>query len=165
MNGSRKAFYLFLALILPGLVFLFLKYFGKNEFAVEPLFVKEAPVSMTGCDAITLPYSLPDSIRKPLFREQDSLSLILFGALKGNTMESQWKRVQQELRTDPVQFLHRADTTETTQTLRQCTFLLREPFEAVLVDRRGVIRGQYDLADREDTDRLITEVIIILKKY
>lgn len=165
MNGSRKALYLFLALILPGLVFLFLKYFGKNEFAVEPLFVKEAPAPVAGCGTITLPYSLSDSVIKPLFRERDSLSLILFGALTSNTMESQWKRVQQELIETPVQFLHYADTSVATQTLSQCTFLLREPFDAVLVDRRGVIRGQYNLADREDADRLITEVIIILKKY
>lgn len=165
MNGSRKALYLFLALILPGLVFLFLKYFGKNEFAVEPLFVKEAPAPVAGCGTVTLPYSLPDSVIKPLFREQDSLSLILFGALTSNTMESQWKRTQQELGANPVQFLHYVDTSRTTQTLSQCTFLLREPFDAVLVDRNGVIRGQYDLADREDADRLITEVIIILKKY
>lgn len=165
MNGSRKALYLFLALILPGLVFVFLKYFGKNEFAVEPLFVHEVPAQVSGCGKVTIPYLLPDSIVVPLFREADSLSLILFGALKGDVIESQWKRVQKEINGDPVQFLNYADTSATEHTLRQCTFLLREPFDAVLVDRRGVIRGQYDFSDREEADRLITEVTIILKKY
>jgi hypothetical protein len=42
---------------------------------------------------------------------------------------------------------------------------LAEPFDAVLVDSKRRIRGQYDLKDRDEVDRLITEVAIIFKQY
>jgi hypothetical protein len=48
---------------------------------------------------------------------------------------------------------------------KKCVFLLKEPFDLVMVDRAGVIRGQYTSNDREEVDRLIMEITIILKRY
>lgn len=161
----RKGIYLFIAFVLPGLLFVFLKYFGKNEFHVEPLFVVEGPAPVTECGAVILPYFVPDSVMKPLLAETDSLALILFDGLSDAVTNTQWNRMQREVQGGVVHFKHYADTSASERLMRQCSFLLREPFNAVLVDRSGVIRGQYNLADREEADRLIMEVAIILKKY
>lgn len=164
MNGSRKVIYLFLALILPGLVFMFLKYFGENEFAVEPLFVKEVPAPAEGCMPVLFPYQVPDSVKSRFISPGDSLVLIQYGLNEG-VSASQWRRVLNEYKTEAIHFVVEPDTTQTAQKTMKCSFLLREPFNGVLVDRRGVIRGQYDFSDREDVDRLIMEIAIILKKY
>ena len=42
---------------------------------------------------------------------------------------------------------------------------MREQFDLVLLDNEGTIRGQYVSDDREEMDRLITELSILLKKY
>jgi len=48
---------------------------------------------------------------------------------------------------------------------KNCVLFLKGPADMVVVDRRGRLRGQYILADREEVDRLLTEVSIILKRY
>ena len=52
-----------------------------------------------------------------------------------------------------------------TESVRKCIFFLDEEVNVVMLDTRGAIRGQYSAADRDDTDRLLTEITIILKKY
>jgi len=51
------------------------------------------------------------------------------------------------------------------QAWKTCIFLLKKPYDVVLIDRKGLIRGQFVSDNREEIDRLITEVDIILKKY
>ena len=47
--------------------------------------------------------------------------------------------------------------------LKECVFLLNESYDMVLVDKYGFIRGQYLSSDRDELDRLIMEVAIILE--
>ena len=76
-RGS-KGILLFLALLLPICIFLFLKFFGKNEFAVEPLFT-EGKASDETCFPVSYPYVVSDSVMKDYPLGNDSLLLLYFG--------------------------------------------------------------------------------------
>lgn len=161
---QKKTIFLFLALILPICIFLFLKFFGKNEFAVQPLYVDAYPEVQEGCMAITmLPYYIPDSIRSQLPFKKDSLVIVSFGEMNIESA-NQMKRIREEFIHDPVELLSLPSSDEL-RLWRNCIFFLKEPFDLVLVDRSGAIRGQYVSGDREEVDRLLMELTIILKKY
>jgi hypothetical protein len=51
------------------------------------------------------------------------------------------------------------------ESLRRCIFFLDSARDVVMIDRKGAIRGQYTAADRDEMDRMLTEITIILKKY
>ncbi|HEY9045452.1 MAG TPA: hypothetical protein VIN08_06130 [Ohtaekwangia sp.] len=162
MKGT-KAVFLFLAFLLPICIFLFLKFFGKNEFAVPPLFTEELPEILPGCQPVTLPYHIPDSTLASLTFANDSLVLIKFGK-PDKEAATQLKRIDEEVG-QGLQYKTMEETEAGFTTQKKCTFLLKEPFDLVLVDRKGTIRGQYVANDREEVDRLLTEAAIILKKY
>jgi hypothetical protein len=163
MKGKQLIF-LLIALVLPGCVFVFLKMFGKNEFAVEPLYSAVAPEVPAGCSPVTVPYQVPDSIVKQLDFRQDSLVLVALGDLTADGI-TQLKRVDEEYSTDPIRQTVIGSSDPRMSSWKQCIFFLKEPFDLVLVDREGALRGQYSSNDREDVDRLLTEITIILKKY
>jgi len=159
----KKAVFLFLALVFPICIFLFLKFFGKNEFNVQPLYTTEYPAIEAGCRAVKIPYSVPDSVMIQLPFENADLLLLKFGS-PGSESANQIRRIQEEFTNDPVKVFVGTDTQQTIS-WRRCVFFLKEPFDLVLVDRQGVIRGQYTSDDREEVDRLVTELSILLKKY
>jgi hypothetical protein len=185
----KKSIYLFLALLLPIAVFLFLKFYGKNEFEVKPLF-QTAPELVEVCENVqyTLPYTVADSVLEYFkWRNQDSLTLIVFmDSVKENQHEIsvQLTRVMTELpesgyrivSVHPEFYGERATATNQDTTVihvheadylmyKQCAFLLHDPNHALLVDSKKRIRGQYDLGNRDDADRLIVEMKIIGKHY
>jgi hypothetical protein len=160
---KQKALFLFLALILPICIFIFLKLFGKNEFAVQPLYSDTYPDSGDCKISVTLPYSIPDSVSRQLPLSKDSLVLIVFGEMNVDAT-NQLKRIETEFGDDPMALFF-VSSPEKSVYWRKCVFFLKDPFDLVLVDRNGVIRGEYQSDDREDVDRLLTEVTIILKKY
>ena len=49
--------------------------------------------------------------------------------------------------------------------LKKCVFFLKDRYDLVLVDRAGLIRGEYISDDREEVDRLLMELAILFKKY
>ncbi|MBL0739745.1 hypothetical protein [Chryseolinea lacunae] len=158
----NKAIFLFLALLLPILIFLFLKFFGKNEFAVPPLYTQTYPETLGPCAPVkTLPYRIADSVQTKLPFGNDSLVLVSFGTLSKEA-DNQMKRVKGVFEKDPVAYLH---IDNDASPWKQCVFFLKPPFNLALVDRKGALRGQYEAADLDEMDRLITELTIILKKY
>ncbi|HYG19437.1 MAG TPA: hypothetical protein VD816_10935, partial [Ohtaekwangia sp.] len=74
-------------------------------------------------------------------------------------------RITDNFAADPVHITYFNTKAPADSTIRSCIFFLKEPFDVVLVDRKGRIRGEYDADDRDEIDRLITEITIILKKY
>jgi len=164
MKGKKQLIYLAIALILPGSVFVFLKMFGKNEFAVEPLYATVAPEVPAGCSSVTVPYHVPDNIVGQLNFLHDSLVLVVFGSPTFYGV-NQLKRVDEQYKTDPLHQFVIGNDDPRIASWKKCIFFLKEPFDLVLVDRKGVLRGQYISKDREDVDRLLTEITIILKKY
>ena len=92
---NKKLIFLFIALLLPGLIYTFLKMFGSNTFAVAPLF-QDQVTALAGCPAVSAPYVLPGNVFNMLSStsEHDSLLLIFYkideatlGATAGNINE------------------------------------------------------------------------------
>ncbi|MBA4056955.1 MAG: hypothetical protein C0490_19730, partial [Marivirga sp.] len=139
---KQKVVFLFLALILPICIFIFLKLFGRNEFAVPPLYSDTYPDQGDCKDSIKLPYSIPDSIHSQLPLIQDSLVLIAFGEMSIGS-NNQIKRIETEFGSDPLALFY-ATSSERYLFWKKCIFFLKDPLDLVLVDRSGVIRGQYE---------------------
>lgn len=158
----KKTLFLLLALLLPIAVFLFLKIFGKNEFAVPPLYSNAMPDVPKGCSSVIIPYHIPDSVLQSLAISQDSLGLIWFGSLADERLK-QYKKITEAYNDDPIVNINL--DSEPAQRLAKCVFFLKSPHDMVLVDKRGLIRGQYVSSDRDEIDRLKIEIDIILKKY
>jgi len=164
VNKNRKALVLVAAFMLPVVVFLFLKTFGRNEFAVEPLYEKELPPGLSDCGEFTLPYRIPQPVLEALqIPGSDSLSLVLFSRETPDEA-TQLKRVKEEIGV-PLNWFVVVDTATRSTDWKRCVFLLEGEQNVALVDTKRRLRGQYALTDREDTDRLITELTIILKHY
>lgn len=161
MNRT-KALFLFLALILPVCIFVFLRIFGRNEFNVEPLFSNEAPTALNECQAVSAPYFLPDTIKSLLPFGKDSLLVIAFEG--DSNLANPTKRIKEEIQNLNVGFLT-LPRSERHLFWKRCVFFLQESQDVVAVDVKGRIRGQYTSADREDVDRLLTELTILLKRY
>jgi len=161
----RKLIFLTLALLLPVAVFVFLKIFGRNEFNVPPLHQEGEIEVPSNCNfAYTSPYSIPDSIINNLkLRTQDSLYVIYFDPSLNTAM----KRVGAESRWWSVKILSASSFSRGSdlRVIRECVFLMKPPASVTLVDHRNRIRGYYDGADRDEVDRLIVEMKIILKQY
>ena len=163
---GKKGIFLFVALLLPGVIFVFLKMFGKNEFGVEVMFEKEKPEAVAGCSEVALPYRVSHDVVKEVLPGRDSLVLIWFAKSSANTHAlTEIGQLKNDLVSDPVKVVLVAESDARFNDWYGCRFLMRAPLDAVLMDRRGAIRGQYELADRDEADRLRTEITIILKKY
>lgn len=157
---STKALFLFLALILPICIFIFLKFFGRNEFEVKPLFEDSPPKLFPGCQQVGVPYVVADSIKAQLELVNDSLVVVAFNTAG----ENQLRRIKQEIANLPVGLLTLPES-ERHLFWKRCVFLMNEPLDLVLIDAKGRLRGQYVSSDRDEVDRLLTEVTIILKRY
>ena len=158
---SRQLLLLLIALLFPSCIFIFLKIFGKNRFDVPPMFVDAVTQSAGACDVnYQFPYQVADSVLKHVGLEENHALYVYFDS---GESERVFTRVEDRYKNDPVAGTHLDP--ERDAFLKQCIFLLEEPFNAVLVDRNGVIRGQYDLHERDEVDRLITEIAILLEKY
>jgi hypothetical protein len=188
----QKVLFLFLALLLPVVIFIFLKSFGKNEFAVQPLFqdAVESPVDCENFQYHT-PYVIKDSSFSRIFDHDhyvnDTISLVVIeeDSESHNRLRSHLYRIIKEGRVSRVIFMTERIDTEVTkasstistawstvrtaperlQEYARCIFLLKPTDNVLIVDSKMRIRGQYNLLDREDADRLIMEMLIIQKQY
>jgi hypothetical protein len=162
---SKKGLFLLLALIVPLLVFCFLKFFGKNEFVVEPLFQTGESKTPAGCQ-IQIPYIISDSIYSALKQghEDDSLLIVLYERYSKDltTSETQLDRVKEAFQLGTGLGLHHISNPD--ESIR-CGLVLKPSLDLVLVDAKKRIRGQYNSNDRDEVDRLMTELDIILKRY
>lgn len=156
MNNKTQKIILIVAFLLPILVFIFLKKFGSNEFAVAPLFQKGTVESSCG-GVIVMPYTLPDSILTERNNES-KLLLCVFGVSESNyDLGREVRRIDDQFSDQQLQILKEG------QDSRECYFLMGDSTNIALVDRRNTIRGLYDGNSRDDVDRLMAEVEIILK--
>jgi hypothetical protein len=162
----KKFLYLALALMLPGLVFVFLKYAGKNEFAI-PVFHEEGVNAPSDCAIIyPKPYLVPDSIWQVTGLNREA-NVLLFPS-KGLDRDRLQSVIEGEFGEDVVglkQAVLLTGDSVTWQWWKKCIFLVNTPAQAVLLDRAKRIRGYYDLRNRDEEDRLRVELKILLKKY
>ncbi len=160
-NKVGKSIVLVLAFVIPGLVFVFLKKFGKNEFEVTPLYTDTLPAALPGCPPVKeLPYRIPESVLKSLgWSDSVSLCLLLFS-------EAPVKRVADVFPQHAVRQLAVIGqvSPDTLIHWKKCFLFVDEQKSLLLVDRDRRVRGHY-VNTREDVDRLLTEATIILKNY
>lgn len=161
----KKLIFLTLALLFPVAIFVFLKIFGRNEFTV-PLMHQDGKIDAPqNCDFnYSSPYTTPDSLIDILNpKTQDSLYVLYFDpsintAMKRIATEARWLSVRI---VDPGSFPRGTDL----GTIKECVLLMKPPATVALVDHNNRIRGYYDGSDRDEVDRLLVEIQIILKQY
>jgi hypothetical protein len=155
---QRKTIFLSLALILPVIVFVFLKMFGKNKFEI-PVFHSKVVEKVAGCDYnYPTPYSVPDSVLSSMGWKGNEATLITFLKMEGEGK----MRLTERFEPNKLQVV---TLTESEGAKWKCAFLLSDKFNAVLVDQKKQIRGYYQVNTREEIDRLIVEVSILLNDY
>jgi len=156
---SKKILYLFLALLLPALIFVFLKYFGKNEFDIPVYYQNGVTESDNECHvALSGQYFVPDSVLAK-WNWRDASVLVSFAVEKEN------KELQQRLTEAKIEDLLVIHLNESDRKMKECVLLMKEPWDAVLIDSQRRIRGYYKLGNRDEMDRLDVELKILLKKY
>ena len=178
--NKGKLIILFLALLLPIVIFIFLKSFGKNEFEVKPLFQDSISLAeRCASNRYEIPYTVADSITTKLLNKDDSLTVIVFEdpmASNNKVLLTQINRLQKETLLTKIWYVSEKEGNEINakvlkldsveyMVMRECIFLLKSSDCAVLLDAKRRIIGQYNLLDLDEADRLIMEIKIILKQY
>lgn len=167
----KKLFYLFLALLLPGLAFVFLKYAGKNEFNVPVYYGEGVQNPPKDCNRdYTVPYLIPDAILRATSDNNQEVHILVFPMkdMEAVSVNSLMEKVQDEFGSEAVWLKDARNFMTDSLTyaeLKNCIFLIGDPWQAVAFDRKGQIRGYYDIRLREEVDRLRVELKILLKKY
>jgi len=157
----KKTALLFLALLFPAVIFVFLKFFGKNEFDV-PLLHADGVGQVPGNCAkynYAKPYVVPDSIFSK-FNFSGKLLMLNFGS-----SAAKLEKIVSKFADAGLQSIASADANMLTAETKDCVLLIQNPATIVLIDDRRQIRGYYDGSDRDEIDRLEAEVIILLKQY
>lgn len=147
----KKGLLLFLALVLPALIFVFLKRFGRNEFSVPVFHRQAAEWEVPGCMQTKGPFRYPKGSSSAKIRVITTQPL--------ESLEHDLQLIAQNI--DSTQYEIIAVNSDSVR----CLYLLRDGDSEVVLDTAGWIRGYYRLASREETDRLILELKILLKHY
>jgi hypothetical protein len=155
---QRKTIFLAIAFILPVLIFVFLKMFGKNEFEI-PIFHKDKIEAISGCGYnYTAPYILSDTILASMGGRKSDATLVLFSQMQ----EEGRMRLAEKYKPNQLQIVSFGE--EGNEKMK-CAFLLTEKFNSALIDGNGQIRGYYQTTNREEVDRLMIELSILFKEY
>ena len=156
----KKFIILLVGLVLPVGIFVFLKIFGENKFEVVPLFQTDIPKLSANCPDLQAPYQIPPSIVTLFVSDGNQLGVVVVGEIGTAPL-----RIIEQFGKEPILISEVENSTAMMGLqLKDCVFLLDEPYDMVLIDKDGYIRGQYSSADRDEIDRLILEVAIILEK-
>ena len=188
MNKTIKISILFTALILPVLVFVFLKMFGKNQFDI-PVFNHTEMSDKVNCDDIDLPHTvkeiegalepmismstanifhvMPDGINIDELRKL----MVAKDRLTGNDVTihsiavldslNNIKELKRAYQIGGIWELHEMLKDQLITNI-SCQLMITGNESIVLVDVAGRIRGYYDGEDKEEIDRLILESKILL---
>ena len=164
----KKVAYLFLALLLPGLIFVFLKYGAKNQFDVPIYYVGGVASTVDDCPLPkSRPYVLPDSLWA-LGKVSHAQSLVMIFGQADIDTQALATAINEELGDGIITFLFDNMLSLDSMVVikwRNCVFMVKAPMQTVLVDKEGRIRGYYDIQTREEIDRLRLELKIILERF
>lgn len=187
----KKGIFLFLLILLPVIIFLFLKGLGRNEFTIPVYYEKGLGDSLsTPC----LDRARAQYIIKSPFVNGDKIKIIHFERVDGPLTLfrlEELERVQDVFGEDPevelvtsvnevsmslqevedyknrIQFFdgfwkRQALDSMTWAKLKYCGVAMSNlDNRVVLVDKQNRIRGYYNITEREETDRLILELRIL----
>lgn len=147
----KKGSLLFLALVLPALIFVFLKRFGRNEFSVPVFHRQAAEWEVPGCMQVKVPLRYPAG--------NNSAKIRVITTQPPDSLEHEVRLIAQNIDSTAYEII------AVNKDSVRCLYLLRDGDSEVVLDTAGWIRGYYRLASREETDRLILELKILLKHY
>ena len=133
-------------LVLPGLVFVFLKAFGSNVYNVEVFYTETKPEKVMACNS-TIPHSV-------MTMEGKSEMLFVLGKYKWGVEGLSTHVFMKNHLNDSLKRFWECDLVVSVDTVDKKTL-------GVLVDKERRIRGYYNLRDREENDRLAVELKII----
>ena len=157
-----KKIILIIALLSPIGVFVFLRFFGKNEFTIPVYYetgIEEIP---TTCNRN---YKLPYQVSDTLLRNFGwSGQPVLIVADTSSLVQTSIARLDEELSAE-IQTIFLSGERDYLDDIWMCDFLLKKPWTTILLDDQRRIRGYYDPKSREELDRLIVELQILLKHY
>lgn len=157
-----KKVILILALLLPIGVFLFLGLFGKNEFSIPVYYESGVDSPEPSCNrTYESPYFVSNTLLDRMGWTSGAVLIMVDSAM---SMQQGLKRLNDEFG-DDVQLIYPTGTAEYLDEMYSCDLFLRKPWTAVLLDDQRRIRGYYDPKTREEVDRLIVEMKILLKQY
>lgn len=149
----RKVAILFSALVLPVLIFGFLKFFGKNQFDLPVLHL----------DASEWPVDCPQPDQFPFKIKNDSIVVVPSNGyailLLAEPETEAKKRIPVEIDTTKIPVINLPEMTN------PCIFGAGPGSAAILIDSKGSIRGIFASLNRDETDRLIMESKILSKDY
>jgi len=151
--NKRKLILLFLALALPVLIFLFLKFFGKNQFDL-PVFHADNSAWPAECSP-PAGYPYRPEVKRLVTVAEGKPFIILLTDLEPEARQ----RLPVELDTVAMPLVHPVNT------LNPCLFGAPSGTAAVMLDENEAVRGIFATLDRDETDRLIMESKILLKNY
>lgn len=162
---SKKLIYLLVALILPGIIFVFLKMFGRNEFTI-PVYYQQGVADVQGtCSGdYKSPYQVPDSIMSRIRSSQMPLPVLVVADSSGS-MKRGMIHLQEQIAARDFDLVFSTGSDRPWDQWLACFFFLKKPWSAVLVDSENRIRGYYNPKTREEVDRLAVEMKILLKQY
>lgn len=176
----KKSVLLFLALGLPVSIFLFLHFFGRNEFDIPVYYQSISGEIPADC---SIEHQFPYTITKSKFALSGTSVVFFASDLSTNELEEsvfQLDRIFNEFENSALQLftvLHSQDSMssldvanaivldkETYNREQQCVFLANGN-RLILIDSLRQIRGLYPKATLKEVDRLILELKILLKEY
>src|SRR6267378_935948 len=157
---NKKITYLLVALALPGLIFIFLKIFGKNHFDIPVYYKDGISDSLKECSgAHHGQYTLPDSVLTIFSNKNAEASLFVEASeISNKELEKLKQSFENQLQIISLEGIEPARLNR----IKKCILFLKEPWKAVLVDKQKRIRGYYAFNSLEETDRLNVEVEILL---
>jgi hypothetical protein len=156
----KKTFLLFLALLLPMLFYVFLKFFGKNNFDLPVYYANGIERQVAGCSPNSnVPYLLPELALRTFGWNEDKVAVLV---LDSAAVDRNLQRVQDEF--TPNEYA-RLNIDSATYEIKSCMLLAGDTASVVMVDNQKRIRGYYHPVTRKETDRLILELKVILGKY
>lgn len=176
----KKSVLLFLALGLPVSIFLFLHFFGSNEFDIPVYYQSPLAELPTDCSS---EYQFPYTITKTSLALNGTSVVFFASELSTNELDEsvfQLNRIFNEFESNPPRLTIVLQSTDTLSqpALAQAIVLDKESYtkeqqciflaygnRLVLVDSLRQIRGLYSRATLKEVDRLILELKILFKEY
>ncbi len=174
----KKPLLLFLALLLPITIFLFLHYFGQNEFEIPAYYESSIEQAPSNCQ---MEYNFPYKVTNTSL-SLDTAAVVFFvrGLSDEQLIEStfQMSRLVDEFGEAIPQILFINQQTDgmvsaenmtlldsTSYAMEKDCIFLAGNNQIVLVDGEKRIRGYYANATLKEVDRLILELKILFKDY
>lgn len=162
MNLFKKGFILLFSLLFPIIVFLFLKFYGQNEY--------ELSVYNSSCSEIIDEYIINDFNRKNNIRIVDirmtDNDILVDNYINKLEINDQIEVITLSNKLRNLNWLNIVVDKVLIERLSEC--IQNEYFDKsfiLLLDKQNRVRGHFYSADRKEIERLDVEIDILLLEY